>query len=62
MIPGINPLIWQQAKVDNPDPEKLIPVPMVGFGEVQTRLKLQEQQTKLHQARLDVSLYFINSL
>lgn len=51
---GINPLLWQQAILDNPDPERLIPVPMIGFKELHTRLKCQEQQTKLHQQRLDL--------
>ena len=55
---GIDPLIWRQAKLDNPDPENLIPVPMIGFKELQKRLKHQEQQTKLHQARLDVNSIF----
>ncbi|KAI8510638.1 Nuclear pore complex protein Nup54, partial [Branchiostoma belcheri] len=50
---GIDPLIWEQAKKDNPDPERLIPVPMIGFGELHRRLKLQEYQTKQHQGRLD---------
>ena len=51
---GIDPLLWQQAKLDNPDPEKLIPVPMIGFSELHKRLKHQQQQTKMHQSRLDV--------
>lgn len=51
---GIDPLIWRQAKLDNPDADKLIPVPMIGFSELQRRLKHQEQQTKLHSARLGV--------
>eukprot|EP00058_Branchiostoma_floridae_P001530 XP_002587018.1 hypothetical protein BRAFLDRAFT_103834 [Branchiostoma floridae] len=50
---GIDPLIWEQAKKDNPDPQRLIPVPMIGFGELHRRLKLQEYQTKQHQGRLD---------
>lgn len=54
-VAGINPLLWQQAILDNPDPERLIPVPMIGFRELHRRLKFQEQQTKLHQQRLDVS-------
>jgi len=53
---GINPLLWQQAILDNPDPEKLIPVPLIGFKELHMRFKFQEQQTKLHQQRLDVSI------
>ncbi|KAH9496040.1 Nuclear pore complex protein Nup54 [Bulinus truncatus] len=51
---GVDPLLWQQAKLDNPDPEKYIPVPMIGFKELQRRLKHQAEQTKLYQQRLDV--------
>lgn len=51
---GINPLLWQQAILDNPDPERMIPVPMIGFKELHKRLKYQDQQTKLHQQRLDL--------
>ncbi|XP_009639815.2 nucleoporin p54 [Egretta garzetta] len=51
---GVDPIIWEQAKVDNPDPDKLIPVPMVGFKELLRRLKVQDQMTKQHQTRLDI--------
>ncbi|XP_025084841.1 nucleoporin p54-like isoform X2 [Pomacea canaliculata] len=51
---GIDPLLWRQAKLDNPDPDRLVPVPMVGFRELQRRLKHQQEETKLHQQRLDV--------
>ncbi|XP_037121553.1 nucleoporin p54 isoform X4 [Syngnathus acus] len=51
---GVDPIIWEQAKVDNPDPEKLIPVPMVGFKELLHRLQIQEQMTKQHQTRVDI--------
>ena len=51
---AVDPIIWEQAKVDNPDSEKLIPVPMVGFKELLRRLKVQDQMTKQHQTRLDI--------
>uniref|UniRef100_A0A8C3B1E3 Nucleoporin 54 n=1 Tax=Cyclopterus lumpus TaxID=8103 RepID=A0A8C3B1E3_CYCLU len=51
---GVDPIIWEQAKVDNPEPEKLIPVPMVGFKELLRRLQIQEQMTKQHQTRVDI--------
>ncbi|XP_063066762.1 nucleoporin p54 [Engraulis encrasicolus] len=51
---GVDPIIWEQAKVDNPEPEKLIPVPMVGFKELLRRLKIQDQMTKQHQTRVDI--------
>jgi nuclear pore complex protein Nup54 len=31
---GIDPRMWKQAKADNPDSKKLIPVPMIGFQDV----------------------------
>lgn len=31
---GIDPRMWKQAKQDNPDPKKFIPVPIIGFAEV----------------------------
>lgn len=52
---GIDPVIWEQAKKDNPDPENLIPVPMIGFAELRNRLQHQEFMSKQHQSRLDVS-------
>ncbi|XP_062991708.1 nucleoporin p54 isoform X2 [Elgaria multicarinata webbii] len=51
---GVDPIIWEQAKVDNPDSEKLIPVAMVGFKELLRRLKVEDQMTKQHQSRLDI--------
>lgn len=59
---GIHPFIWEQAKLDNPDPESLIPVPVVGFNALQQRMKHQEQQTKAHQQRLDVNIPYCISL
>ncbi|XP_072310846.1 nucleoporin p54 isoform X2 [Eucyclogobius newberryi] len=51
---GVDPIIWEQAKVDNPDPERLIPVPMVSYKELLRRLQIQEQMTKQHQTRVDI--------
>ncbi|XP_062269072.1 nucleoporin p54 isoform X2 [Platichthys flesus] len=51
---GVDPIIWEQAKVDNPEPDKLIPVPMVGFKELLRRLQTQDQMTKQHQTRVDI--------
>ncbi|XP_018409077.1 PREDICTED: nucleoporin p54 isoform X2 [Nanorana parkeri] len=51
---GVDRNIWEQAKIDNPDSERLIPVAMVGFKELLRRLKVQDQMTKRHQSRLDM--------
>lgn len=50
---GIDMRLWKQAQLDNPDPEKLIPVPIIGFSEVRWRVKCQENETKVHQSVLD---------
>ncbi|CAD5114281.1 DgyrCDS3424 [Dimorphilus gyrociliatus] len=52
-IAGLDPLLWQQAKLDNPDPENLIPVPMIGFGELRNRMECQEQQVEAHRLCLE---------
>ncbi|XP_069599497.1 nucleoporin p54 [Ranitomeya imitator] len=51
---GVELVIWDQAKIDNPEPDRMIPVAMVGFKELLRRLKVQDQMTKQHQSRLDI--------
>merc|ERR1711998_420929 len=34
--PGVSEHQWEQAKLHNPDPEKLAPVPMLGFEQLDT--------------------------
>lgn len=31
---GVDPRMWRQAKLDNPDASKFLPVPIIGFCEV----------------------------
>jgi len=50
---GIDPRLWKQAQDDNPNPKVYIPVPLLGFKSVMQRIKLQEDQGKAHQGRLD---------
>lgn len=50
---GIDVRLWKQAQLDNPNPEKYIPVPIVGFEEIRWRMRCQEQETQIHQAFLD---------
>lgn len=45
---GIDPRMWKQAKLDNPDPAKFIPVPMMGFHELRWRIKCQETEIESH--------------
>lgn len=44
--------MWQQAQLDSPDPERFIPVPMVGFTELRWRMKCQEAESNRHMAYL----------
>ncbi|XP_058065911.1 probable nucleoporin Nup54 [Anopheles bellator] len=49
---GIDPRMWEQAKIDNPDPKRFIPVPMIGFQDLKWRIKCQETETEIHAAYL----------
>ncbi|XP_008468161.1 probable nucleoporin Nup54 [Diaphorina citri] len=51
--PGINAILWKNAVRDNPDPEKFIPVPIVGFEGIKQRIKLQEEESKMQTAFLN---------
>lgn len=51
---GIDSILWEQAKKDNPDPKNLIPVPMMGFKELLTRLNHQQYQNTQHKRRLEI--------
>ena len=51
---GIDAILWEQAKKDNPDPTNLIPVPMMGFTELLNRLQHQQYQSTQHKRRLDL--------
>ncbi|XP_046612237.1 nuclear pore complex protein Nup54 [Neodiprion virginianus] len=59
---SIDPRLWKQAQLDNPNPEKYIPVPMIGFNQVKYRLKCQEEETAKHRAFLDLAAERIQSL
>ena len=50
---GVDPRLWKQAQHDNPDKDALVPVPLVGFKSLQSRIKRQEHQGKIYQGRLD---------
>lgn len=45
---GIDPRMWRQAIIDNPNVSKFIPVPMVGFIDLKWRIKCQENETETH--------------
>lgn len=45
---GIDPRMWRQAIADNPDPKMFIPVALVGFSELKSRLTCQEMETANH--------------
>lgn len=51
---GISAQLWSQAKKENPDPSKLIPVPLIGFAALNERFKMQEQEVNQQKQRLKV--------
>ena len=50
---GVDPKLWKQSQLDNPNSDKFLPVPLVGFKALQTRIKRQDHQAKIFQGRLD---------
>ncbi|XP_076674726.1 nuclear pore complex protein Nup54 isoform X2 [Andrena cerasifolii] len=59
---SIDPRLWKQAQLDNPNPELYIPVPMIGFQQVKHRLKCQEEETTRHRNFLDMAAEEIQRL
>lgn len=49
---GIDPKLWEEAKQKNPDPKKFMPVPLVGFQELNSRFKQQQMVNQLHKNKL----------
>jgi len=45
---SVDPRMWRQANLDNPDASQFIPVPMIGFSDLKWRVKCQEQETDTH--------------
>ena len=59
---GIDERLWAQAKHENPDPNRFIPVPLVGFAALNERFKLQERETEQHKMRLKIISDNVSSL
>ena len=51
---GIDARLWSQAQMDNPNPDKVLPVPLLGFKSLQSRVRLQDTQAKHQQERIKV--------
>lgn len=49
---GIDPKMWEQAKLNNPDSKKFIPVPLIGFQALNERFKMQQFETQQQKIRL----------
>lgn len=49
---GVDARMWRQAIADNPDSKKFIPVPLIGFNDLKSRLACQETETSGHMSYL----------
>lgn len=59
---GVNPVLWDQAKKNNPNTKKLIPVQIVGFQEINKRFRLQDDENKSQKNSLNIIVNSIESL
>ncbi|KAH7645742.1 nuclear pore complex protein Nup54 [Dermatophagoides farinae] len=59
---GIDERIWEQAKLENPDPQRFIPVPLIGFKALNDRFKLQEKEIHQQQLRLKQMIDNVSTL
>ena len=50
---GFNPLLWEQAKKQNPNTKKLLPVQIIGFQEINKRFKLQNKENQSQKLSLN---------
>jgi len=50
--PTVNPRLWNQAVVNNPDPRNLVPVQVTGFEDLKKRLDAQEVANAEYQKKL----------
>lgn len=49
---GIDAKLWEEAKQNNPDPKKFIPIPLIGFQALNERFKMQQFEAQQQRARL----------
>ncbi|XP_075260812.1 nucleoporin p54-like isoform X2 [Convolutriloba macropyga] len=49
---GLDKFLWQQAIANNPDPERLLPVPIMGFKQLHQRLSQQVQMNSQQKSRV----------
>lgn len=49
---GLNPILWEQAKKNNPNSNKLLPIPIIGFNEMHNRFILQDKENQAQKTRL----------
>ncbi|KAI1295417.1 Nucleoporin p54 [Halotydeus destructor] len=59
---GIDATLWNRAKKDNPDPNKFIPNPLLGFSALNERFKMQEQEVNLQKLRIKSMCEDVNQL
>ena len=49
---GLDPTVWEQAKAKNPNPNRFIPVPLLGFAALNERFKLEENEVQQQKSRI----------
>ncbi|CAF0960309.1 unnamed protein product [Brachionus calyciflorus] len=59
---GLNPILWEQANKNNPNPKKLMPVQINGFQEIHKRFTLQDKENSTQKESLNIITESIENL
>jgi nuclear pore complex protein Nup54 len=61
-IIGIDPVLWEYAKKNNPNSKKLLPVSIIGFKDIHKRFNMQKKENEGQKMMLDITSERIESL
>ncbi|KAJ3061139.1 hypothetical protein HDU98_002960 [Podochytrium sp. JEL0797] len=60
--PNHDPILYNQAVQDNPDPTCMVPVLAVGFEDLKKRIAHQDKMSELHKAKLEELANWTNTI
>lgn len=62
MPANVDPYLWEQARRDNPDPRRFVPVQANGFADIKIRVEEQDKMAAQQAKTLDDMTKFVRSV